>query len=244
MTEPSNWTAETWTALGTWATVFVAGVAAYAGLRQYRASVQASTKALEHAKLIADEEARPYVVASLEHSKAATSFIDLVVRNYGKTAAFEIELVADPALVRSAPHGGLTEAVEVPRTLGVLAPGQEWRTYFDRTFTRDELQLPRRYSIVLRAKDARDEAIPEVTQPLDWTPLIDSGGLEVYGMHDAAKALREMRKTLDKFAEGAGNKGVRVYSRNGDEKDQRERQRRDEWRAREREGSEGEEGIS
>jgi hypothetical protein len=217
-------TAEAWTALAAWATFGVAVVAAWVGLKQYRATSAASVEQSRVAQALAEEEARPYVVAYMEQSTAGPGWIDLVVRNYGKTAARDIRMTATPELRRSAPTGDETEGVKVFEVLGLLAPGQEWRCFWDRTWRRHEVRLPDRYEVVLSYSDHDAKPLPSLTLPLDWGPFLGAGPLDTYGLHHAAKALREIEKTLGRFSEHTGSRGLRVYTRDGDAKDRRERE--------------------
>ena len=215
--------AAAWSALAAWVTAGIAGGAAYVGLRQYKASSRAAEDQANLAQTLAEEEARPYVVAYMEDSPAGPGFVDLVVRNYGKTAARGVRLTISPE-PRQSRQGDETREVPTFEVLGVLAPGQEWRTYWDRTWVRDELGLPRLHQASLEYADSRGTRLDPVALPLDWGPFIDRGTLEVYGMHETAKALRKIEQTLSLFTEHTGVRGVRVYARDGDAKDQAERE--------------------
>jgi methylphosphotriester-DNA--protein-cysteine methyltransferase len=99
--------------LAAWATFGVALGAAVIGLRQYRATAEAtrsqadaSRRQIEAAERLAEDEARPYVVAYMESLPRNPQFVDLVVRNFGKTAATFVTVSIDPAPRRSA-GGGL-----------------------------------------------------------------------------------------------------------------------------------------
>jgi hypothetical protein len=219
-------TAEAWTALAAWATFGVAIVAAWVGLKQYRATSAATAEQSRVAQALAEEEARPYVVAYMEQSAAGPGWVDLVVRNYGKTAARGVRLEVTPELRRSAPTGDGTQPVRVFEEIGLLAPGQEWRCFWDRTWRRREVELPDRYEVALSYSDQDGDALPVTVLPLDWGPFVDvSGPLSIYGLHHAAEALRGMEKTLGRFTEHTGARGLRVYTRDGDAKDRREWER-------------------
>ena len=72
---PLNTAAE-WSALAGWSTAVVALIAGGVAVGQ-----------LGEARQLRLEQAQPYVVAYMEPSAASTYFMDLVVRNFGTTAA-------------------------------------------------------------------------------------------------------------------------------------------------------------
>jgi hypothetical protein len=225
---PPDWDAATWSAAAAWVTVLIALVAAVVGLKQYRAASKAHVEQAELTQELAREQARPYVVASLESSGVEVGFMDLVVRNYGKTAARDVRMTVEPEMVRSQ-DGGTSVPVKKFDVLGVLAPGQEWRTYWDRAWKRNELGLPLLHEATLTYTDAEGTVLSDVL-PLDWAPLIDRTLIEVRGLHSIADALRKLEKTVTHFRESPSG-GLRVYARDGDAKDQREREAVQEWRA-------------
>lgn len=224
-------TAEAWSAAAAWATFLVAVVAAIVGLKQYRATSRASADQSRLAQALAEEEARPYVVAYMESSAVDVGFIELVVRNYGKTAARDVRMTATPELRRSTPNGDETEPVEVFQVLGLLAPGQEWRCYWDRTWMREKVGLPDEYEVALSYSDSAGTPLRPETLPLSWEPFLANGPLEVYGVHHAAKALRELQKTVARFGDSGAGRGVRVYVYDGDARDRRRQDSLAEMRA-------------
>jgi hypothetical protein len=66
--------ADAWAALGTWATVLAAAVAAFFALRQVR-----------EARLTRERQTQPNVVAFTRPNAKVWQFLDLVVANYGLT---------------------------------------------------------------------------------------------------------------------------------------------------------------
>ncbi|HEX2413715.1 MAG TPA: hypothetical protein VHJ37_00735, partial [Thermoleophilaceae bacterium] len=92
-----SWSPEAWAALATWITAAVAVAAGYVALGQLG---EARHARLEQARL-RKEQAQPYVMAYIEFSEASTFLVDLVVRNFGATAAHDVALEIDPAPRRS-----------------------------------------------------------------------------------------------------------------------------------------------
>ena len=97
---------------------------------------------------LAAEQTRPHVGMLMEPHAADWHVIELVVRNFGRTAAYDIRFsFASPPTVAEYENSsdGYAEVVELqfPRELPVLAPGQEWRT----------TPLTRRHDLVLRPRE-------------------------------------------------------------------------------------------
>ncbi|MGV7360648.1 hypothetical protein PJH21_29910, partial [Mycobacterium kansasii] len=79
----------------------------------------------------AAEQTRPHVGVFMEPHSADWHVIELVVRNFGQTAAYDIQFSFDkPPTVAEyeSATDGYADVVELrlPRELPVLAPGQEW----------------------------------------------------------------------------------------------------------------------
>lgn len=73
------------------------------------------------------EQARPYVVGTLELDPTEPQAVHLVLRNTGRTVADSLELEVRPPPTRR--HDG--EPLVYPTSLPSLAPGQVWRTFWD-----------------------------------------------------------------------------------------------------------------
>jgi hypothetical protein len=197
-----RWSAAVWQALGIWAAVIVAVVAAVIGLRQYRATAEAnrlqadaSRSQIEAAKALAYEESRPYVVAYLEPLDRDPRFIYLVVKNFGRTPATYVTLTVDPP-PQSSGRGGQPEDVRLPDSWPFLAPGQEWRTMWDFSPNRSQTQLPRRHRAVVRAKGAEAKGSYETVSHLDWDMMADRRWVGSRTVHDVAESLVKMEKTV------------------------------------------------
>jgi hypothetical protein len=201
--------ADDWSAIAAWLTAAVAIAAAVAALRQ-----------VAEARRLRAEQAQPYVVAYLEES-GVSRFIDLVIRNLGSTAATDVQISMEPEPERALARGDGNFSPLLPKAFPVLVPGQEWRTLFDTTMARAESDLPKRYDARVRFKDARGRECFEFTYVLDWSLMIDRASVTIYGIHDIAKAVRDMSKVVARWKEGAGSKGIAVYVRDGDARDAR-----------------------
>lgn len=202
-----TWTPEHWGALASWVTV---GVALLAGLIAWRQVTEARRLRLE--------QAQPYVVVYMEPSAATPHIIDLVVRNFGATAAYDVTLSVSPDLKRSG-QGGTTEPVWMFDSLPVLVPGQEWRTMWDFSPERVQTSLPDRYDVTTSYKDSHGRRLPPMPSVLDWGAHRGRQWATVYGIHDAAKALRDLNATAKRWTDGTRHLAVNV--RDGDAQDRR-----------------------
>jgi hypothetical protein len=115
--------ADAWGALGQWGTVMVAGVAAWIAIRQLR-EMQDTRRRV----------AQPNVVAFLDHNPIQWNYADFVVKNFGQTPAYSIKLTMPDSLQVAYGHNKSDAELPkllVPEHIAVLAPGQEWRTFWD-----------------------------------------------------------------------------------------------------------------
>src|SRR5205085_2388826 len=94
---------------------------------------------------LATEQVRPHVTMYMEPHASDWHVIELVVRNFGQTAAHDVRLnfVDHPtvAAYEDPRLDGPPEVAELdlPSELLYLAPGQEWRTVWDSAISRAEL---------------------------------------------------------------------------------------------------------
>ena len=181
-----------------------------------------ATKQLGEARSLRREQAQPYVVAFMESSEVSPHFVDLVIRNFGKTAAFDVQVKPEPGLRRSDGQGGV-EDVHLFDRLPTLVPGQEWRTFWDYSPERTDLDVPNRHELVVQFHGAEGQRFKPLNYVLDWTAYTNRRWVQQFGMHDAAKALREIQSTVKKWQDSPRG-GLAVYTRDGDTVDQRRRE--------------------
>jgi hypothetical protein len=205
--------AEDWSAIGTCTTVAVAVAAGIIAFFQVR-----------EARRLREEQAQPYVVVYLGTSTGGDWVIDLVIKNLGTTAATDVKVAMDPPPQRAidSNRDGDGDGLMIPESIPLLVPGQEWRTLWDTTLKRHDSGLPERYTTTVSFKDSRGRENFDFEFVLDWGTVLNRELVTTYGLHDAAKALREMNKTVKGWSEGS--RGLKVYARDGDARDQRERE--------------------
>ncbi|MGQ0467689.1 MAG: hypothetical protein ACT4QG_20520 [Sporichthyaceae bacterium] len=204
--------ADGWAAAGNLATAAVALVAVIVAYRQVR-----------EARLLREEQAQPYVAVFMESSGASEFLVDIVVRNFGTTVAHEVRVVFDPQPQRSGRGGSPAEDVWLPAVIPTLVPGQEWRTLWDSGKHRNGSGLPDRHEVSVEYLGTRKrKPLPKSTFVLDWSAHWQRRYVVTYGVHDVAKALREIKTTIAKWNENVHG-GLAVYSRHGDAQDIRDR---------------------
>lgn len=197
----------TWTdwvsAIAAGLTFVVALVAAVIALRQ-----------LTQARELEREKAQPYVVAFMEESPLGPEAMDLVVRNYGQTAAREVRMTFEPKLYRAYRN----EDVYLPEVIPILAPGQEWRTLLDFSRARfARTDLSQRYEGTVRYLGLDNEA-RESKAIIDWATYKEKTWAQYHGLNELAKAGIGVLDEMKKWTEGI-NDGVSVFVRSGHRKD-------------------------
>ena len=189
-----------WLAVAAWAALLLGVVALVYLTQQLRRSHRLTT-----------EQTRPHVTVFMEPHAADWHVIELVVRNFGQTPAYDVQFsfTRPPTVARyETAADGYADVVplRLPENLPVLAPGQEWRTVWDSAIDRAELgdaiesrftgvvtyfnapEQPPRGWRVWRPERPRFEG--KVT--LDWNDLPPVQRLELLTTHDLAR--REKQK--------------------------------------------------
>lgn len=190
--------------------ILIGALAAAVAVRQYGLN-----------RRIRDEQARPYMVMSAE-SGTSTTIIDLVIKNIGSTPARELTIRVEPPFQRAneVPGYPIMGTRMFSETLPIWPPGQERRIFFDTHIERAGKGLPGRHEIEFsyvagtvdsrprwwrtasreaKVTQTRRERL-RVTERFTVDIELTRGALTatVYGVHDAAKALREIATMLKK----------------------------------------------
>jgi hypothetical protein len=189
-----------WLAIAAWAALLLGVVALVLVIRQLRS-----------ARELRADELKPHVVMYMEPHPTDWHVIELVVRNYGQTAAYDIrfDFTHPPTVARYEDRAdGIPDIVELqlPTELPILAPGQEWRTVWDSAVDRNELagSIRSRFDGVVRFYDQparagrrsrhRKEHTSRVV--LDWATLQPVQRLELMTSHDLARQERQKLELL------------------------------------------------
>ena len=184
-------------------------VAALAGL--------VALQQVREARRLRLEQTQPYVTVYGESPNWAFAY--LVVKNFGRTAAYDIEITFDPELLRFAGAGTepgkkepvkLHEPVKVPKPIPMLAPGQEWRAFWDVAIRGDD--QPTHYRANITFRDSRDTAY-KTRSALDWDMTTDRGKLDELEedptlgdpMRGIVRQLGSISRTLEAWTEKGGD---------------------------------------
>lgn len=191
-----------WLAIAAWAALVLGLVVLVWANRQMKKNRQLKT-----------EQVRPQVTMFMEPHPSDWHVIELVVRNFGQTAAHDIrfEFVNHPtvAAYEDSQFDGPPEVAELdlPSELPYLAPGQEWRTVWDSAISREELggairdrfdgsltysDRPRPDAKAKKSGVWNKRETYETKFRLDWTTLQPVQRIELMTTHDLAK--REKQK--------------------------------------------------
>jgi hypothetical protein len=195
--------AGTWLALAVWALLVLGLVALVFANQQIRRNRRSAT-----------EETRPHVGMFMEPHGADWHLIELVVRNFGKTSAYDVSFTfPHPPTVAEYENAadGYADVVELqlPRQLPTLAPGQDWRTVWDSALDRTELgegiesRFPGTVTYYDRAETPhgwefwRRRRRPfETKVVLDWNALPPVQRIELMTNHNLAKREKEKLELL------------------------------------------------
>jgi hypothetical protein len=116
--------AEVWASIAQWVTVGIAAAAAVFALNQ-----------VQEARRTRQRQTQPNVVVFADLNPADPNWLDVIVKNFGQTAAYHVRLHFDPwPTVMPWIHpltGDRVTRLLIPRDIAVLAPGQGWRTLWD-----------------------------------------------------------------------------------------------------------------
>lgn len=195
---------DAWTALATWAAVIAAVVAGLYARAQ-----------LEEARKTRLAQAQPFVSIDLEPSGPSRIHMDLVIRNTGTTVARDVRFLFDKPLQSTMDdeEGSLREAAILRVGIPTLPPGREHRMLFENMPDLYKSDLPRRYDVTVIFEDIWNQT-QELTYRLDADIFYDYDQLVVYGEHDTAVALREMRELMKSWT--ANFNGIRTYANDED----------------------------
>lgn len=193
-------TAEGWTAAFTGGLFVTAVLTAWYARRQWNSSRKHHKEQIK-----AQAEAiRPYVLVTVETSKAAFNLFDLVIRNLGKRPAVEVEITLDPPPVRARemrePEIQMKSMKLLNEPMSLLAPEQEIRAFYDNHLDRkDRTDLPTVHSAKVKYKDMSGNTYTsEFT--LDVMALKGMSQTTVGTTHEIYKALDKISKTITKAA--------------------------------------------
>lgn len=152
--------------------------------------------AIWQANSLNKESSQPYIAPFMESSSTLPDFIELGIMNYGKTAAknIKISISPEPRVSKWSESESIVH-FDYPEEMGSLVPGQEWRTIWDKSATREECDLPSKYTMEISYIGIGKKAISE-SFVLDWKPFEVRSYLDEKGIHHIAKEANNINRTL------------------------------------------------
>ncbi|MEZ0362599.1 hypothetical protein ACAG26_02685 [Mycobacterium sp. pUA109] len=235
--------AGSWVAWAAWAALLLGVVALLYVHRQ-----------LQRNRRVTLEQTRPHVGMYMEPHAADWHVIELVVRNFGKTPAYDVQFAFPhpPSVAQyETAADGYADVVplKLPREIPVLAPGQEWRTVWDSAIDRAELGdaieshfagavtyygSPER-TRGLFGKGGREQFESKVV--LDWNDLPPVQRIELMTTHDLAKREKQklelLRGVLTYFHYASKETRPDVFRSEIDRIQQAVKETQERWRSRE-----------
>lgn len=174
---------------------------------------------LRHSRRIHRDQTRPYMVVTFETGQTSAAFLDLVVKNIGTTPAYNLRIESNPPLARAREEEGwlIAKSRIFSEITPMWAPGFEFRQFFESQLEiagrkkRDKeagaatsAAYVDRFEITLTYSSAPARSGWWRRRPRTWRevqildPNYGEGSLytDVYGIHHAADALREIKKIL------------------------------------------------
>ena len=160
---------------------------------------------LREVKRTREDQTRPYVVVDVQPGSAVASFLNLVVENIGSTPARDVQITFDPPIEQSGTGPfELAESGLLADGIRMMPPGRRVTALFDVAHERMATDLPMQYDVTVRLNDARGRRQPEQHYTIDLSYMRGFMYVEEFGIHDAAKALKELNKTTKKWTGSRG----------------------------------------
>ncbi|MGV0852661.1 hypothetical protein [Mycolicibacterium phlei] len=187
-----------WTAMAAWLAVVVGVVALIYAWRQYHRARRQSAELMQ-----------PNVAMFMEPAADDWHLIELVVKNFGRTPAYDIrfEFANPPTVARYEDGYDYLDivALNLPAQIPYLAPNQEWRMVWDSALDRKELgeSIASRFDGAVKyyaeppdPKRRRRRAQCRSAVVLDWSTLHPVERLELLTTHDLARQEKQKLELL------------------------------------------------
>lgn len=144
-------------------------------------------------------EHRPYVIVTVEPSKASPQLVDFIVRNIGRQPAKDVCISVDPPLkrAREAGRSDITKAKMLNENIAMIAPGQEMRIFYDNMIERrDRDDLPSYHKASYTYRGDYSKRVYEESCTLDVEALKGTDFISVNTIHDVGKSLKSIEKVM------------------------------------------------
>jgi len=249
-----NWITDRWHDLTGLNSSSWLAIAAWAALAFGIAVIVVVNRQLNKNRQLKHAQVRPQVTMFMEPHASDWHLIELVVRNFGQTAAYNIEFSFNEhptvAIYEDSDHDGTLDVTELhlPSELPILAPGQEWRTIWDSAISREQLggSIGSRFEGSVIYYDAPHSGEGRRFAPkrrefesnatLDWKALQPVQRLELLTTHDLAKREKQklelLRSVLTYFHYASKETQPEVFRAEIDRMNRAVRETQDRWRTR------------
>lgn len=232
-------------------------IAAWAALALGVVVLVWANRQLKRNRRLTSEQVRPQVTMFMEPHASDWHLIELVVRNFGQTAAHDIrfDFLNHPtvAVYEDSPVDGKPDVTEldIPGELPYLAPGQEWRTVWDSAISREELggsirsrfdgtltysNRPRPGANTAKSGFREKGDTYETKFHLDWATLQPVQRIELMTTHDLAKREKQklelLRSVLTYFHYASKETQPDVFRAEIDRMNKAVEETQDRWRTR------------
>lgn len=186
-------------------------------------------KQIKEAVATRKDQSRPYVAIYFEMTAGMESFPDLVVKNLGPTAAYNVVISTTPEIRSSTDREGelvLGQAGFLKNGIPTLPPGGEVRAFFDTMIGRPtdwELAYEATVSYQDRSSERHDDRYI-----LDLSPHLGTSHVTRRTIHDVHKQLENLVKELKYLRTGFGSAMPIVVEERSEmiERNRREREER------------------
>lgn len=144
------------------------------------------------------EASRPYVIVTVEPSRASQHLFDLVLRNIGRRPAETVSITLDPPPISAQETKGhkLSDAKMLNEPVAIIAPGQEMRAFYDSHLDRHGREdLPTVHTVSLSYRDSSGYQYTG-TSVIDINAMKGTMFTDVKTIHDIGQSLAEIQETL------------------------------------------------
>ena len=168
----------------------------------------ASEKSINEMKLGREDQSKPKVVCYFEHNSKTRQTYDLVIRNYGHSAAFNVNLAFSPELQH---YGAMSLRPLKEKHFRIMAPGYEWRTFWDSFPGTDMSRTPDEFIAVITFDWDNDRKHERYETQFDVKSLIGTNWLGETSIEDSLQQIakgieaRPDDEALIEIAQGVKN---------------------------------------
>ncbi|WP_336671487.1 cell envelope integrity protein TolA [Tsukamurella sp. USMM236] len=185
-------------------------------ITQAESAEAARQQQADDAKKLRELQARPNVVMFARPVEGNWQFLDIVIKNFGTTPAFDIRIELD-STPESAPDspGEPIRPVAIPDFIPILAPGQEWRGLWDFAPHHIDAQgIKNVHEGTVRYTDISRSVHYETPVSLDFLMLNGAEFVSMNTIHDVAKTLEKRMKATNEALVQIGKIAAKFSSEN------------------------------